>query len=40
MSEEPYHYNNQPLQLSYSNDYTPLQKIEKIENLQFSNDSF
>ena len=34
MNEEQYHYNNEPLQLSYSNDYTPLQNIEIIENLE------
>ena len=34
MNEEPYYFNNRPLQLSYSNDYSPLQKIEIIENLE------
>ena len=35
MSEEEYHYNGEPLQLSYRNTYTPQDKIEivlKIEN--------
>ena len=35
MSEEEYYYNNEPLQLSYRNTYTPQDKIEivlKIEN--------
>ena len=35
MIEEEYYYNNEPLQLSYRNTYTPQDKIEivlKIEN--------
>ncbi len=35
MSEEEYYYNNEPLQLSYRNTYTPQDKVEivlKIEN--------
>jgi len=37
MIEEIYYYNNEPLQLSYSNDYTPLQRIEIVNQL---NDDF
>ena len=36
MSEEEYHYNNEPLQLSYRNTYTPQDKIEIV--LQIEND--
>ena len=35
MNEDIYYYNNEPLQLSYRNTYTPQDKIEivlKIEN--------
>ena len=34
MSEEEYHYNNEPLQLSYRNTYTADQKIEIVLKLQ------
>ena len=35
MNEEPYLYNNKPLQLSYSNDYTPPgEKIEIVLQIQ------
>ena len=37
MNQELYYYNNEPLQLSYANDYTPLQKIEIVNQL---NDDF
>ena len=36
MSEEEYLYNNEPLQLSYRNTYTPPEKIEIV--LQITND--
>jgi len=36
MSEEEYYYNNEPLQLSYRNTYTPPEKIEIV--LQIEND--
>jgi len=36
MSEEEYHYNGEPLQLSYRNTYTPPEKIEIV--LQITND--
>ena len=36
MSEEEYHYNGEPLQLSYRNTYTPPEKIEIV--LQIEND--
>jgi len=36
MSEEEYHYNGEPLQLSYRNTYTADQKIEIV--LQIEND--
>ena len=36
MSEEEYYYNNEPLQLSYRNTYTPPEKIEIV--LQITND--
>jgi hypothetical protein len=32
--EEIYYYNNNPLQLSYSNDYTPCQKLEIIKQIE------
>ena len=34
MSEEEYHYNNEPLQLSYRNTYTAAEKIEIVLKLQ------
>jgi len=34
MSEEEYHYNNEPLQLSYRNNYTPPEKIEIVQQLE------
>ena len=34
MSEEEYYYNNEPLQLSYSNTYTAAEKIEIVLKLQ------
>ena len=34
MSEEEYYYNNEPLQLSYRNNYTPPEKIEIVLKLQ------
>ena len=34
MSEEEYIYNNEPLQLSYSNTYTAAEKIEIVLKLQ------
>ena len=34
MSEEPYYYNNEPLQLSYRNTYTTAEKIEIVLKLQ------
>ena len=34
MSEEVYHYNGEPLQLSYRNTYTPPEKIEIVLKLQ------
>jgi len=34
MSEEEYHYNGEPLQLSYRNTYTADQKIEIVLKLQ------
>ena len=30
MSEEEYHYNNEPLQKSYNNTYTAAEKIEIV----------
>ena len=33
MSEEEYHYNNEPLQKSYNNTYTPPEKIEIVYQL-------
>ena len=36
MIEEEYYYNNEPLQLSYKNTYTPPEKIEIV--LQIEND--
>ena len=36
MNEEEYYYNNEPLQLSYRNNYTPPEKIEIV--LQITND--
>ena len=34
MSEEEYHYNGEPLQLSYRNTYTPPEKIEIVQQLE------
>ena len=34
MSEEEYHYNNEPLQLSYRNTYTPPDKVNIVLKLQ------
>ena len=34
MSEEEYYYNNEPLQLSYRNTYTPPEKIEIVQQLE------
>ena len=34
MNEEPYYYNNEPLQLSYRNTYTPPEKIEIVLQIQ------
>ena len=34
MSEDEYYYNNEPLQLSYNNTYTPPEKIEIVLKLQ------
>tara|TARA_R100000988_G_scaffold102400_2_gene77898 strand:+ start:94 stop:381 length:288 start_codon:yes stop_codon:yes gene_type:complete len=34
MNEEPYYFNNKPLQLSYSNDYTSGEKIEIVLQIQ------
>ena len=34
MSEEEYYYNNEPLQLSYRNTYTPPEKIEIVLKLK------
>lgn len=39
MNEEIYYYNNEPLQKSYLNDYTPLQKLEIVKNLEQDFDS-
>jgi hypothetical protein len=36
MNEDEYYYNNEPLQLSYRNTYTPPEKIEIV--LQITND--
>ena len=36
MSEEEYYYNNEPLQLSYRNTYTPPEQVEIV--LQITND--
>jgi hypothetical protein len=36
MNEDEYYYNNEPLQLSYKNTYTPPEKIEIV--LQIEND--
>ena len=36
MNEDEYYYNNEPLQLSYNNTYTPPEKIEIV--LQIEND--
>ena len=33
MSEEEYYYNNEPLQKSYNNTYTPPEKIEIVYQL-------
>lgn len=32
--EEIYYYNNEPLQLSYLNDYTPCQKLEIVKQIE------
>jgi hypothetical protein len=34
MNEDIYYYNDEPLQLSYSNNYTMADKIEIISNIQ------
>ena len=34
MSEEEYYYNNEPLQLSYRNTYTPHDKVNIVLKLQ------
>ena len=34
MNEDEYYYNNEPLQLSYRNNYTPPEKIEIVLKLQ------
>ena len=34
MNEEEYLYNNEPLQLSYNNTYTPPEKIEIVQQLE------
>ena len=34
MNEDIYYYNDEPLQLSYSNNYTMANKIEIISNIQ------
>ena len=34
MNEDEYYYNNEPLQLSYRNTYTPPEKIEIVLKLQ------
>ena len=34
MNEEEYYYNSEPLQLSYNNTYTPLEKIEIVQQLE------
>ena len=34
MSEEEYHYNGEPLQLSYNNTYTPPDKVNIVLKLQ------
>jgi len=34
MNEEEYYYNNEPLQLSYRNNYTPPEKIEIVQQLE------
>ena len=34
MNEEEYHYNNEPLQKSYNNTYTPPEKIEIVQQLE------
>ncbi len=34
MNEEEYLYNNEPLQKSYNNTYTPPEKIEIIQQLE------
>jgi len=34
MSEEEYLYNNEPLQKSYNNTYTPPEKIEIVQQLE------
>jgi hypothetical protein len=34
MNEDIYYYNDEPLQLSYSNGYTMADKIEIISNIQ------
>ena len=33
MNEDEYYYNNEPLQLSYRNNYTPPEKIEIVYQL-------
>jgi len=34
MSEEQYYFNGEPLQLSYNNDYSMLDKIEIVKQIQ------
>jgi len=34
MNEDEYYYNNEPLQLSYRNNYTPPEKIEIVQQLE------
>ena len=34
MSEEEYYYNNEPLQLSYRNNYTPQDKLNIVLQLE------
>jgi len=34
MNEDEYYYNNEPLQLSYRNTYTPHEKIEIVQQLE------
>ena len=34
MNEDEYYYNNEPLQVSYRNTYTPPEKIEIVQQLE------